>query len=91
MRKLTPILHNARAGFAKLNPVSANILIFGQRVILAYLAAVLLFALGASDYSGTLLLVSARELCAGLLTPIMAGLCLIWGGAFLFDYLDKRQ
>ena len=75
--------------FNGISKISENMLIFGQLFLLLILAADLIYAVLIFSESGILHGISdSIEL---LFKNAASGVCLLWSGAILIDYIDKKE
>ena len=75
--------------FNGISKISANMLIFGQLILLLILAADLFYAVFTISNSGIFHgIFNSVEL---LFTNAASGVCLLWVGAIFLDYIDKNK
>ena len=83
-------LRRAGAALSGMDRYSFGILAAGHAVVTAYLAGILAYIWTARESGDGMAAMTAWDAAVRMLDPVLAGLCVVWGGAALMDYLRKQ-
>jgi hypothetical protein len=91
MDRLRDALNKTRLNFKNMCGLSRRILLIGETVLMAYMTGFFIYILNGIETSTSLELSQIFETSKLAIDNIAAGLCVLWGGALMIDYLFKTE